>query len=207
MDDDIIGVPRARAAEIIGVSPRRLDAWAASGLVLPSIAADLGGRRRWSYGLEDLVQGCVVRSLEEDHHQHVRVIRRIVEAVRSSTFSQPLAQLRWAVASPEIYVGYPDGSWVGGRAPAQGVLAEVLPLEEIRVAARRRARERPGHLAGQISATRGVLGGKPVFAGTRIPVASVLAYIDRGLPDERILQAYPDLLPIDIDTARARRAG
>lgn len=204
--DEIIGVPSDRAADIIGISSRRLDRWANSGLVTPSIVGRLGGRRHWSYSLEDIVQGCVVRSLEDDHGQHIRVVRRIVEALRTSTFGEPLSQLRWAVAEPEIYVGYPDDTWVGGKAPHQGVLPAVLPLEEIRVEARRKARERPRELAGHISTTREVLGNKPVFSGTRIPVASVLAYLDRGLSDDRILEAYPDLWPEDIRAARAQRA-
>lgn len=81
-----------------------------------------------------------------------------------------------------------------------------MALEEVRVEARRKARDRPRRLAGHVTTTCEVLGSKPVFAGTRIPVPSVVAYLDRGLSDDRILEAYPDLWPEDIRAARAQRA-
>jgi uncharacterized protein (DUF433 family) len=46
------------------------------------------------------------------------------------------------------------------------------------------------------------LGHKPVFAGTRIPVAAVVTYLKRGLPVEEILEAFPQLTKADIEAAR-----
>jgi uncharacterized protein (DUF433 family) len=51
-----------------------------------------------------------------------------------------------------------------------------------------------------------VLGSKAVFAGTREPVAAVEAYLERGLPDERILEAFPELTREDVEAARQSRA-
>lgn len=200
--DEIIGVPRSTAAPIIGVPVRRLDGWSTVGLIVPSIRGELGGRRRWSYSLDDLVAGCVVRILEDVHHKHIRTIRSLVDAVRSDDVPQPLAQLRWAVDPHEIFVGFPAGDWYGGKVPGQGVMTEILDLEKIRADARRRARERPAELAGQVTSSRGVMGSKATFAGTRIPITAVHAYMERGLPDSRILAAYPDLRPEDLITAR-----
>jgi uncharacterized protein (DUF433 family) len=45
-----------------------------------------------------------------------------------------------------------------------------------------------------------------VFAGTRVPVATVLDYLAHGYSDERILEAFPDLTTSDIAAAR-RQAG
>ena len=56
------------------------------------------------------------------------------------------------------------------------------------------------------SRRRGVLGSKAVFAGTRVPVAAVEAYLERGLPDERILEAFPELTREDVEAARRSRA-
>jgi uncharacterized protein (DUF433 family) len=47
-----------------------------------------------------------------------------------------------------------------------------------------------------------VLGYKPVFAGTRVPVAAVMPYLQRGLPVEEILEAFPQLTEKDIEVAR-----
>jgi uncharacterized protein (DUF433 family) len=199
-DDQLIGVPRATAARVIGVSIERLRNWNRIGLVLPSLAVNVGRRELWSYSLEDLVQGRVVRQLE-DKECDVRVIRRLVEAVRSSTHPEPLSSLRWGASAGQVYVQYPDEQWVGGRAPAQGVIIEVINLEEIRTDARSALR-RPAELAGQIEQRRGALGFKPLFAGTRIPVDAVLAYVRREIAEDEILEAFPDLRHEDIAAAR-----
>ena len=127
-NDSLIGVPFRQAATVIGVAEQRLRRWNAIGLVLPSIVGSVGSRHYWSYGLEDIVQGRVVRDLE-DRGVHIRAIRRIVEAVRSATTPRPLAELTWGVADGEAFVQYPDGGWVGNRRPVQGVMVEVLNLE------------------------------------------------------------------------------
>jgi uncharacterized protein (DUF433 family) len=199
--DELIGVSRSTAARVIDINERRLRAWNDRGLVSPSLVTELGSRSMWTFSLEDLVQGRVVKELEE-RGISVRHIRRVVEAVRSSTHPHPLASLVWGVAGNEIFVGYPDGSWVGDRRPHQHVFIETLDLETIRGDARRAAQERQPENVGAVESRRGKLGSKDVFAGTRIPVSAVVEYIERGASDERILQGFPDLRSEDIDAAR-----
>lgn len=199
--DQLIGVSRSTAARVIGITERRLRAWNDRGLVYPSLVTSIGSRSIWTFSLEDLVQGRVVKELEA-RGIHVRHIRRVVEAVRSSTHPQPLASLVWGVAGPEVFVGYPDGSWVGDRRPGQNVFIETLDLETIRGDARRAAQERPPENVGGVESRRGKLGSKDVFAGTRIPVSAVVEYLERGASDQRILDGFPDLRSEDIDYAR-----
>ena len=42
----------------------------------------------------------------------------------------------------------------------------------------------------------------PVFAGTRIRVATVQRYLQQGYQTDAILQAFPDLKVEDVDEAR-----
>ena len=49
---------------------------------------------------------------------------------------------------------------------------------------------------------RGVQRSKPVFAGTRIPVAAVQRYLDAGYDTAAIIREYPSLTPEDVETAR-----
>jgi uncharacterized protein (DUF433 family) len=49
---------------------------------------------------------------------------------------------------------------------------------------------------------RGVHGSTPIFAGTRIPVATVQRYLEVGYDTEAIIAEYPSLTPADIETAR-----
>jgi uncharacterized protein (DUF433 family) len=171
------------------------------GLVTPKLMAQ-PGRRRWvAYSLEDLVHGLVVAELEA-RDIDIRVIRRVVEGARTNVHPEPLSQLSWGTDGHHVYVGYPDGSWVSGQQPGQGVIVETINLAKIRVAARQRARERDPQDAGRIITRRGVRSSKPVFAGTRTPVDAVQPYLRRHLSDERILAAFPDLTLADIDAAR-----
>jgi uncharacterized protein (DUF433 family) len=45
------------------------------------------------------------------------------------------------------------------------------------------------------------MGGVPCIRGLRIPAATVVEMIAQGMPREKILAAYPDLQPADIDEA------
>lgn len=46
-----------------------------------------------------------------------------------------------------------------------------------------------------------ILLGKPVIAGTRVPVYLILNLLASGYTEERIIQAYPGLSPEDIKAA------
>ena len=51
-----------------------------------------------------------------------------------------------------------------------------------------------------------VMGGKPCIRGMRITVGTVVGLIATGTSRERILQAYPDLVPQDLDESLAYAA-
>jgi uncharacterized protein (DUF433 family) len=55
----------------------------------------------------------------------------------------------------------------------------------------------------RISHDPAVMGGKPGIRGLRITVGTVVGLITSGCSRERILQAYPQLEPADIDEALA----
>lgn len=57
------------------------------------------------------------------------------------------------------------------------------------------------HLLQRIEVNPDVLLGKPVIAGTRIPVYLILNLLAAGYDQARILQAYPGLTPEDIQAA------
>jgi uncharacterized protein (DUF433 family) len=51
-----------------------------------------------------------------------------------------------------------------------------------------------------------ILGGTPVFRGTRVPIDTVLACIDRGIERARIAAAYPSVTDAHIKAAQLFRA-
>jgi len=130
-------------------------------------------------------------------------IRSVLTGVRhQNARSSPLVSYTgWSLGSMLMRQN-PDGGWVGDRRPSQNVFIETLDLDTIRADARRSAQERQPEHVGAVESRRGKLGSKDVFAGTRIPVAAVVEYIERGADDQRILQGFPDLCSEDIDYAR-----
>jgi uncharacterized protein (DUF433 family) len=200
MGDELIGVATKQAARVVGVSVQRLASWERHDLVVPHLSERIGPRTVRVYRLDDLVEACLVKALE-DRGCSLRQVRRVVDAHRSAEAPRPLRHLRWATEGSRIYVQYPDGSWYGGHRPRQGVMRETLDLEEIRTRARDRALARAG-TPGEIERRPRTMGRKPVFAGTRTPVATVQAYLREGIPDEEILEAFPHLRAADLETAR-----
>ena len=53
-----------------------------------------------------------------------------------------------------------------------------------------------------ITVDPGILGGAPVFAGTRVPVDTVTASLKKGIDRKRILGSYPFLTDEHLEAAR-----
>lgn len=50
------------------------------------------------------------------------------------------------------------------------------------------------------------MGGTPVFAGSRLPIATLLASVDAGDAWDRIVASWPWLTPAHVEAARAYAA-
>ena len=47
--------------------------------------------------------------------------------------------------------------------------------------------------AGQVVSNPAILGGRPVFAGTRVPVATLFEYLADGLSLDYFLESFPSV--------------
>jgi len=47
--------------------------------------------------------------------------------------------------------------------------------------------------AGQVVSNPGILGGRPVFAGTRVPVSALFEYLADGLSLDYFLETFPSV--------------
>jgi uncharacterized protein (DUF433 family) len=81
--------------------------------------------------------------------------------------------------------------------PASG---EALYPEELSAAVAGLRGRKLGDL-GRIERKRGVMGGRPVIAGTRILVSSVQAFAEAGYSAAQITEQYPTLTPADVAAA------
>lgn len=201
MDEHLFAVPRQTAARLAQVSLRRLDYWASTGLVGPATDRQLGrrGRRVRLYESRDLLAVMVAAELRRRgiSLQHVR---QVVAHLLQRGYERPLTELRFATVGNQVYFQHTDGEWESGFHPDQIVFHHVLDLEPIR----RRIEEgieRDERLAGHIERRRGVRGGKPVFAGTRVPLDTVKRYLAAGRSVDDVLEAFPALTRADVEAA------
>jgi uncharacterized protein (DUF433 family) len=201
--DDLLAATPKTAARLAGVTLRQLDYWREIGLIEPAVARRISPRNEVRlYDFTGLVELRIVGALRA--RLSLQHIRQVIDRLRAG-YDRPLSELRFAVQDRNLYFQHPDGTWEGGKQPGQIVLAEVIMLEEVRADLRRAAGERRRE-AGLVVSRRRVHGSRPTFAGTRIPVSSVEAFVADGASDEEILAAYPQLTAGDVAVVREGRA-
>ncbi len=200
--EDTLAVPDKRAAKLAGISMRQLHYWEQVGLVVPSITRQISPRNTVRlYSFQDLLELLAVAELRHRPGISLQHIRRLVAHLRTREFGAPLRELRFATRGQEIYFQYPDGSWSGDAYPGQLIYYQVIALDEIGTKIDT-VNDRAPEAAGQVVSRRGVHRSKPIFAGTRIPVATVQRYLQAGYDTKAIIREYPSLTAADIETAR-----
>ncbi len=202
-DESLIAASEKDAARVTGFSRSQLRYWASKGIVEPSIVRQLSPRNVVRlYDFRGLLALLVVRELKEVPLSTYR-IHRIVDRFKDAyNYVQPLTEMTFALGpGNEVHFKHPGGGWEGHKRPDQIVLEQTLHLEPLRAHLRQSVR-RSGDEAGKIEKRRRVLRSKPVLAGTRVPPEAVETWVRRGFPDERILEAYPNLTVADIEAVR-----
>lgn len=197
---NVLAIPDKRAAKLARITMRQLRYWEQTGLIVPSIKRQISPRNTVRlYDYQDLLGLLVAAELR--NRVSLQHIRRIVAQLRDRGFADPLRELRFATHGSDIYFQYPDGSWSGDPAPDQVIFHQVIALDPLRERIPA-AGQRDPDTVGKVVRRRGVLGGKPIFAGTRIPVATVQRYLQAGYGTEAIIEEYPSLTPADVEAAR-----
>ena len=192
-----------RAAEIAAISRQRLRYWEKTDLITPDVARVISPRNVVRlYSLARVVELVVASELRRQgvSLQH---IRRIIEHLREQGYEAPLREVRFALSGDRVMFQHTDGSWEDSRQPFQGVMWQVIDLEEIRARIRSRL-SRSSSDAGVIEKRRKVQASKPVFRGTRVPVEAVEGYLKAGKSVREIMEAFPSLTEEDIEAARAQ---
>lgn len=196
-----LAVPRAVAARIAGLSERQVDYWAATGLIEPAVDTMVRpGRRIRLYGFVALLSLLVAAELKS-RKVSLQHICAVVGHLQARGYANPLTQLTFATVGREVYFRHEDGTWEGDLRPDQIVIHEVLNLEPLlrRISA---GFQRDSTLAGRVERRRGAMGSKPVLAGTRVPVDTVLRYLAAGRTVAQILESFPMLAASDIEAVQ-----
>lgn len=204
--EDTFAVSDKRAAQLAGITMKQLRHWEKTCLVVPSVRREISPRNTVRlYSFQDLVELLVVAELRHRPEISLQHIRRLVSYLSTMDFAAPLRELKFATRGKEIYINFPDGSWSGDPVPDQVIFRQAIALDDV-AAKMSRARDRDPEAVGQVTSRRGVHRSKPVFAGTRIPVATVQRYLDAGYDTAAIIREYPSLTPDDVEAARRHAA-
>ena len=199
---DVIALTRDRAAELANLSPRQVDYWAKTGLVQPTIDDRLSPQRPVRlYAYVELMSLMVAAELRS-RKISLQAVRKIVGHLRERGFERPLAQLAFAATlGNDVYFQRPDGTWESNAQPDQIVMHQVLDLDVLRARIRTAGARRQATV-GKVEQRRGSMGSKPVIAGTRVPVATVQRYLERGATVKQILESFPVLRKRDVEAVR-----
>lgn len=190
-----------QASRITGVSLNQLRQWDKEGFFRPSYSSDQPhvpyGR---AYSFRDLVSLQVLHDLRNEKRIPLGHLKKVSEKLAH------LGESRWTAAT--LYV---LGKRVVFDNPATEQREEIvsgqrvfnIPLRVVIRSTRRRieALNDRTSKAGQFERHRFVAQNERVFAGTRIPVATVIAYLEAGFTVKKILAEFPTLEASDIEAA------
>lgn len=196
------------AARLSGLSQHQIRMWDRTGFFKPSLA-EVNRKLPFSrvYSFRDIVSLRVLGQLRNIHKVPLQHLRKVSEKLhdmgdakwtactlyvlgRRVVFTDPRDQMRKEVISEQRVFDIPL------RIAISDTRQAIADLN-------RRGETETGHVVQQ----RFVMQGDPVFDGTRIPVATVLRYLEAGYDPPAIIRAFPDLTEADIEVARSYQNG
>jgi len=188
-------------SRLSGVSEGQLRAWRKNGFLIPSVLSTKGVPYGHLYSFQDVAALRVLNGLRNESKCQMAHLRDVREKL-SGLGNDKWIRTRLYVVNREV-VFVPEGvarpeSVLKGQGVLTVVLADVI--EDLETAVRKMNARDPLTF-GKVSRSRHVMRNKPVIAGTRIEVSTIMEWLDAGYSKDRIIREYPDLTYEDIDAA------
>lgn len=196
--ENVIVFTEAKVRTLAGISQHQLRYWA-DDLARPVIDRKVTTRHGVRlYDFDGVLTVLILAELKRRGFS-LQYLRQVVAYVSQEGLD--FAQLRFAVVGSKLHFQRPDGQWQDAHS-SQLVADVVLPLEPLRAKVRAATKRDPASV-GRFEKRRGAMGSKELVAGTRVPVATVRRYLDRGVPVTEVLEAFPSLDRKDVEAVRA----
>ena len=192
----------AHVQRLTGLAKRQLRYWHETGFFAPSAPAAAFGR---FYAFRDVVGLRTIAELMNTHRvslQHLRKVAEKLDHIREELWTRTTLY----VINRKVVIHEP-----GTRKPREVVSGQYvlgIPLRRVQAEAHAEAAKllhRAHDESGKIVRLRGIAGRAPVFAGTRIPVATILRFAAEGFTPAQIVAEYPDLTAADVQAALQQR--
>lgn len=190
-----------QASKLTGVPEGRLVDWDNEAFFVPSFAYE-DRRSPYSrvYSFEDLVGLRTLNILRD--RVSMQHLKKAAKRLKQHS-GKPWSDLTLYTLNGEVHFKNPNDGKIEGA--VSGQYGATIPLESVAEELREKAnrlRERDSGLIGTIERHKFIMGNAHVFGGTRIPVKSVISYLNAGYSDGEIIEEYPDLALEDINAAR-----
>lgn len=208
MDTDaIIGAfSEEQVSKLTGLSRAQLRGWNRKQFIQPEFKVSDNPRKPFSYiySFKDLLKLRVLNQLRNVYSVPMHELERVERELADMGDEKWTSQTLW-VSNRKVVFEEPESQRKREVASRQFV-AEIA-LEVVTSDARQdihRLNRRNGGKVGVIVSKRHVHSSEPVFAGTRIPVASITDYLQAGYDERAILKEFPSLERGDLEAARDR---
>lgn len=187
---------------LTGISKGQLRYWDRTGFFAPSLA-DENRRRPFSrvYSFRDVVCLKVLNALRNEARVSLPHLREVRDKLAH------LGEDMWAsttlyVLNRRVIFDNPQTLEREEVVSGQGILQ--IPLQVVQGDMQKAVRklwERDPSTFGKIDRRRGVVGQRPVIAGTRISVDTIREFVEAGYSTHEIQNQYPNLTDADIRAA------
>jgi uncharacterized protein (DUF433 family) len=205
---NIIGAfSEEQIARLTGLSRAQLRAWNRRGFIRPEYRVGEDARKPFTYiySFRDLLKLRVLNQLRNVYQVPMKELVRVERELSDLGDDKWTKQRLW-VHNRRVVFEEPES--LRKREISTKQFVAEIPLEVVTSDARediRRLNRRDAGDVGKVLRKRHLHSSEPVFAGTRIPVAAVVGYLEAGFEDAEILRRLPDLEPGDIEAARELR--
>jgi len=187
---------------LTGVTVRQLRTWDRTKFFAPSLAYEDRSRPYARlYSFRDLACLKVLNALRNESNvslQHLREVKRKLAHLGDDAWSKTTLY----VLNKKVIFDNPETNSKEEIVSGQGVLQ--IPLKVVTgelQSAVDALRRRDESAVGKIERHKGIVGNKPVIAGTRIPVSTIKEFSAAGYSVEQIMKEYPTLDRNDIIAA------
>lgn len=188
-------------AGLTGLSKPLLRRWARDGFYVAERGLHVGEPL---FSFRDVVSLRVLAILRKEHGISRQELRRVGKRLREE-HDHPWAGLRLGVCGKEVVFIEPGtGRVLSTRPHGNYVFDEILDIKAVEANMRTRAgrlMHRQRDQAGKTEKKRAILGGRTVFAGTRIAVEPIADALRLGAPQKWVLENFPTLRRADVELA------
>jgi uncharacterized protein (DUF433 family)/DNA-binding transcriptional MerR regulator len=190
-----------QVVRLTGLTMGQLAYWDKTGFFRPQYASEKRSAYSRIYSFKDVVGLRTVSVLKNHFHVSLPHLRKVAKKLSAYT-DRPWSEIKLKVWNRKVQFDEPDTGKTRGVVDGQYTLLPIASIMEDVLRAAEQLRRRDPAEIGKIGKHRYVSHNAPVFAGTRIKVATIVRFVEAGYSTAAILKEYPTLTEADIEAAK-----